>query len=179
MRKLNLIWGVYPVFGQECETTDEMFQSSIHAAISSPFVSQGDLIIITAGVPVGQSGTTNLMKVYVVGGVLLQGRGIGKKVVTAPVVVGSTPEELREKMVDGAVLVTTSTDKEIVDLMHRASVVITEEGGLTSHAAVVCVSLGIPVVVGVRGAVDTLRLEKEVTVDTHTGQIYSGKANIR
>jgi pyruvate kinase len=179
MRKLNLCWGVYPVFGQECETTDEMFQSSIHAAISSPFVSQGDLIIITAGVPVGQSGTTNLMKVYVVGGVLLQGKGIGKKVVTAPVVVGSTPAELRQKMFDGAALVTTSTDKEIVDLMHRASVVITEEGGLTSHAAVVCVSLGIPVVVGVRGAVDTLRLEKEVTVDTHTGQIYSGKANIR
>jgi pyruvate kinase len=178
MRKLNLLWGVFPVFGEECETTDEMFQSSIHAAISSSFVSQGDLILITAGVPVGQSGTTNLMKVYVVGGVLLQGKGIGKQVVTAPVVVGTSPDELREKMVDGAALVTCGTDKEIIDLIQRASVIITEEGGLTSHAAVVCVSLGIPVVVGVRGAVDTLRLEKMITVDTNTGQIYSGKANI-
>lgn len=177
-RKLNLLWGVVPVLGEECESTDEMFQSSIHAAISTSIVSQGDLIIITAGVPVGQSGTTNLMKVFVVGGVLLEGKGIGKQVITAPVVTGNTADELREKMVDGAVLVTCGTDKEIIDLIERASVVITEEGGLTSHAAVVCVSLGKPVVVGVRGAVETLRLERIVTVDAKSGQIYSGKANV-
>jgi pyruvate kinase len=178
LRKLSLVWGVVPVLGVECSNTDEMLQSSIHAAISSSIVSQGDLIIITAGVPVGQSGTTNLMKVFVVGGVLLKGQGIGKQVVTAPVVVGTTDAELREKMVDGAVLVTTATNRDIIDVIKRASVVITEEGGLTSHAAIVGLSLGIPVVVGVRGAVETLRLEREITVDTNRGQIYSGKANV-
>lgn len=178
IRKLSLVWGVYPVLGKEAPTTDEMFATAISASLENRCVKQGDLVVITAGVPVGKSGTTNLMKVHVIGGVLASGQGIGKQVVTGPVVVGNTAEELKGKMVDGAILVTRATDKDMIDSIKRAAAIITEEGGLTSHAAVVGVSLGIPVVVGVENATSLLAAETMVTVDADRGQIYSGKANV-
>jgi pyruvate kinase len=178
LRKLTLVWGVYPVKGKPAATTDEMFQTAISASLENHYVEQGDLVVITAGVPVGKSGTTNLMKVHVIGGAIARGQGIGKQVVTGPVVVGLTAEEIREKMVDGAILVTRATDKDMMDSFVRAAAVITEEGGLTSHAAVVGVSLGIPVVVGVQDATKLLAGESVVTVDSDRGQIYSGKANV-
>lgn len=177
-RKLQLIWGVYPVDGSICDSTDEMFQSAVQSALSTGYVKQGNLVIITAGVPVGKSGTTNLMKVYVVGGVLLQGQGIGKKVVSGQVVVGNTAEEINSQMVDGAIIVTRGTDKDMISSFELAAAVITEEGGLTSHAAVVGVSLGIPVVVGVKDAVEKLRNETIITVDSSRGSIYSGQADV-
>jgi pyruvate kinase len=178
MRHLTLCWGVDPVLGEKCHSTDEMFQVAIRAALSTDHVSIGDVVIITAGVPVGQSGTTNLMKVYVMGGVILKGQGIGKKVVTGPVVIGKTAEEIRKKMVDGGIIVTQSTDKDMIDCFERAAAVITEEGGLTSHAAIVGINLGIPVVVGAKDAMEVLKSESIVTVDANRGVIYSGKANI-
>jgi pyruvate kinase len=178
LRKLTLMWGVYPILGTHARTTDEMFNAAISASLENQFVKQGDLVVITAGVPVGKSGTTNLMKVHVIGGVLASGQGIGKQVVTGPVVVAATAEELRNKMVDGAIIVTRGTDKNMMDSIKRAAAIITEEGGLTSHAAVVGVSLGIPVVVGVENATTLLIGETQVTVDADRGHIYSGKAKV-
>lgn len=178
LRKLCLVWGVYPILGRPVTTTDEMLQSAIAASLESGVVRHGDSVVITAGVPVGQSGTTNIMKVHVIGDVLAKGQGVGKKVVTGEVVVGTSPEELEAKMTDGAILVTRSTDKDMMDVFERASAVIVEEGGLTSHAAVVGLSLGIPVVVGVEGATDVLQDGIEVTVDAERGHIYSGRANV-
>ncbi|MBD1372780.1 pyruvate kinase [Hazenella sp. IB182357] len=177
-RKLALIWGVYPVLGPTCTNTDEMFHAAITAAMTNEFVQQGDLVIITAGVPVGKSGTTNLMKVHVIGGILAKGQGLGKKVVSSGVVTGVSAEEINRKMVDGAVIVTKGTDKDMIESFKRASAVITEEGGLTSHAAVVGVSLGVPVIVGVVDAIKLLQNELMVTVDPERGHVYSGRANI-
>ncbi|MFC7442848.1 pyruvate kinase [Laceyella putida] len=177
-RKLSLVWGVYPVMGTRVNTTDEMFTATISSALEQGFVNQGDLVVITAGVPVGKSGTTNLMKVHVIGGAIARGQGIGKQVVTGPVIVGHTAAEINENMVDGAIIVVKASDKEMIESFKRAAAVISEEGGLTSHAAVVGVSLGIPVVVGVENACVLLANEKEVTVNADRGLIYSGKANV-
>lgn len=178
LRQLALVWGVYPVFGAAATSTDEMFQTSMTSALNSEIVQQGDLVILTAGVPVGQSGNTNLMKVHVIGGILAQGQGIGNKVVMGQVVLGFSAEEISQKMVDGAVIVTRSTDKSMMPLIKRASAIITEEGGLTSHAAVVGVSLGIPVVVGVDKITSKVQDKMEITVDSKRGKIYSGHANV-
>ncbi|AUS08228.1 pyruvate kinase [Laceyella sacchari] len=177
-RKLALVWGVYPLLGTRANTTDEMFHSTIATALEHGFVNQGDLVVITAGVPVGKSGTTNLMKVHVIGGFLARGQGIGKQVVTGPVVTGRTAAEINEKMVDGGIIVVKASDKEMIESFKRAAAVITEEGGLTSHAAVVGVSLGVPVVVGVENACKLLANEKEITVNVDRGHIYAGKANV-
>ncbi len=62
-RQMNLSWGVYPVLIDECSNTDALFDASIAAAIKSGIVSRGDIVVITAGAPVGISNTTNMMKV--------------------------------------------------------------------------------------------------------------------
>ncbi|MDN4592943.1 pyruvate kinase [Polycladomyces subterraneus] len=178
MAKLSLVWGVYPVKGTKVTNTDEMLQVAIRSALASKYVRHGDLVVITAGVPSGQSGSTNLMKVHVIGDVLASGQGVGKQVVTGTVVVGRSAEELREKMVDGAILVTPATDRDMMEAFERAAAVITEEGGLTSHAAVVGLSLGIPVIVGVDNATEILKDGMEITVDSDRGQIYSGRAKV-
>jgi pyruvate kinase len=178
LRRLALVWGVYPLFGSHCGTTDAVFQTAISTALSNGYIKQGDLVMITAGVPIGQIGTTNLMKVYIVGGILAKGQGIGKQVVTGAVVLGKTAAELRQQMVDGGIIVTYRTDKEMMELMERAGAIITEEGGLTSHAAVVGVSLGIPVIIGVENAVNLLQSETIVTVDSLRGQIFAGRAHV-
>lgn len=178
MRQLALVWGVTPIKGKKVHSTDEMLVSAIEESVKHGFVNHGDLVVITAGVPVGQSGTTNLIKVHVISDVLLKGQGVGQQVVTGRVVVVTTPEDYEQKMVPGAIIVTKGTDRDMVDWFEKAGAVIAEEGGLTSHAAVVGLNLGIPVVVGVEGATQALEDGMEITVDSIRGYIYAGKAKV-
>ncbi|MBM7620564.1 pyruvate kinase [Bacillus tianshenii] len=177
-RKLALVWGVYPRIGRQATTTDEMLDVAVEESINTGIVSHGDLIVITAGVPVGEKGTTNLMKIHVVGDVLASGQGIGRKSAFGRVVVAKTAEEAQSKMIQGAIFVTTGTDKDMMPALEKASALITEEGGLTSHAAVVGLSLGIPVIVGVDGATSLLKDGQEITVDSSRGTIYTGHASV-
>ena len=64
--QMSMSWGVYPALAEEVETTDELFCVAVDAALESGFVESGDKIVITAGVPIGKSGTTNLIKVETV-----------------------------------------------------------------------------------------------------------------
>lgn len=178
LRRLSLVWGVYAHLGKQASTTDEMLDTSVDSAVKSGYVKHGDLVVITAGVPVGEVGTTNLIKIHVVGEVLAKGQGIGRKSANGPVYVTNDPKEASERMPDGAILVTTSTDKDFIHAMQRAAAVVTEEGGLTSHAAVVGINLDIPVIVGVKDVVNTLRSVESITVDAERGNIYNGHAKV-
>lgn len=177
-RKLALVWGVYPRIGRQATSTDEMLDVAVEESLNTGIVSHGDLIVITAGVPVGEKGTTNLMKVHVVGDVLASGQGIGRKSAFGKVVVATTAEEAQTKMTDGAIIVTNGTDKDMMPALEKASALITEEGGLTSHAAVVGLSLGIPVIVGVEHATSVFHDGQEITVDSSRGTIYNGHASV-
>lgn len=177
-RKLSLVWGIEPQLGKTADSTDEMLDIAVETALQSNIVHHGDLVVITAGVPVGESGTTNLIKVHVVGDVIAKGQGIGKHSASGKIVVAKNAEEALEKMTDGAILVTISTDRDMMSAVERASALITEKGGLTSHAAIVGLSLGIPVVVGVQDAVRVLEEGQEITVDGARGDIYDGHASV-
>lgn len=176
INKLSLIWGVYAVLGKEVNSTDEMLASTINGALDSGYIKHGDLVIITAGVPIGKSGTTNLMKVHLVGDIAVRGQGIGNKVVTGKVVKGKTAKEIADRMEDGAIIVTVGTDRDMIESFQRASAVIAEEGGLTSHAAVVGLNLGIPVIVGAELALEKFEDGMIVTVDPEKGHVYAGKS---
>ncbi|MEB1807769.1 MAG: pyruvate kinase [Bacillaceae bacterium] len=178
LRRLALVWGVVPQLGREASTTDEMLDITVQAAMGSGYVKHGDLVVITAGVPVGETGTTNLLKVHVIGEVVAKGQGIGRRTATGKVVVASTAEEANEKVNVGDVLVTLSTDKDMIPAFEKAAAVITEEGGLTSHAAVVGLNLGKPVIVGVELASERFKDGEEVTVDSARGDIYRGHASV-
>ncbi|MFD1737117.1 pyruvate kinase [Bacillus salitolerans] len=177
-RRLALVWGVTARIGEKARTTDEMLDSSVMESLNTGLVKHGDLIVITAGVPVGETGTTNLMKVHVVGDMIVKGQGIGRKAAFGKVVVANSAEEANSKMKDGAILVTNSTDRDMMGALEKAAALITEEGGLTSHAAVVGLSLGIPVIVGVDQATSVLKDGQDVTVDSSRGVIYSGHASV-
>lgn len=178
MRRLCLVWGVIPALGRNAVNTDEMFQIALDSAKRMGYINLGDLVVITAGVPVGRSGTTNLIKIHHVGEMVAKGQGIGSQSAAGRIVVAHSPEEAIAKAVDGCVLVTPSTDKEYMPAIQKASAVITETGGITSHAAVVCLELGIPAVIGVEQAMSKFTDGMEVTVYAEVGVISSGKPSL-
>ncbi|GBG08845.1 pyruvate kinase [Paenibacillus agaridevorans] len=178
MRRLALGWGVFPVKGAEASTTDEMFETAVKGAMSTGLLSLGDTIVITAGVPVGRAGTTNLIKIHHIGELLAHGQGIGSQTVTGKLVVARTAEEAISKMNVGDILVAVSTDKEYMPAFEKAGAVITEQGGITSHAAVCGLNLSIPVILGVANATDNLHDGMEVTVYAETGVVYSGQSKV-
>ncbi|MEM1502380.1 pyruvate kinase [Domibacillus sp. 8LH] len=178
MRSLSLVWGVFPVMGLSVSSTDDMLDNAIVHCLDEGLISHGELVVITAGVPVGESGTTNLMKIHVVGDILVKAQGIGRHSAYGRVVTAKTASEAIEKVKPGDILVTYGTDREMMPAIEKCSALITEEGGLTSHAAVVGINLGIPVIVDVEGALNTLSDGQEITVDAARGIIYNGHANV-
>ncbi|WP_077214221.1 pyruvate kinase [Bacillus dakarensis] len=178
LRRLALVWGVYPQLGQFAATTDDMLESAVEESLNSSIVKHGDLVVITAGVPVGETGTTNLMKIHVVGDVLVKAQGIGRKSTYGKVVIAHSAEEALAKVKEGSVLVTIGSDADMVPAIEKCSALITEEGGLTSHAAVVGLSLGIPVIVGAEKATSLMKDGQEVTVDAARGVVYNGHASV-
>ncbi len=178
MRKLALVWGVQPLLAGVKNNSDEMMAVAIGASLSAGLINIGDLVIITAGVPVGVHGTTNLIRVHTVGEILARGAGIGHRAVTGTARVVRSAEEALEKMNPGDILVTIATGSDFIPAVAKAGAVITETGGLTSHAAIVCLEFGIPVVVGVEAAMELLPDGNMITVDSQRGLIYSGTARV-
>lgn len=174
-RGLMLNWGVYPTVAEKPSTTDEMFDLATKKAVDLGFAKEGDLILITAGVPVGERGTTNVMKIQLIGSKLLEAQGVGEKTVVANAVVAKSAEEAIAKAKDGMVLVVPTTDKEYMPAFEKAAAVIVEEGGLTSHAAVVGIAKDIPVIVGAKDATTTIEDGELVTVDPRRGIVYRGE----
>ena len=108
------------------------------------FAKEGDLILITAGVPVGERGTTNVMKIQMIGSKLLEAQGIGEKSIVSNAVVANSAEEAIAKAKDGMILVVPTTDKEYMPAIEKAAALVVEDGGLTSHAAVVGIAKDLP-----------------------------------
>jgi len=177
-RQLALSWGVYPMLSELKETTDELFEEAVDRALESGIVKNGDLVVITAGIPVGISGTTNILKVHLVGHVLVEGIGINNLSVSGNLCVAKSEEEALREFNDGDILVIHSTTNSLLPILKKASGIITEEGGVTSHAAVVGLTLDIPVITGAKGATKILRSGTTVTIDSSRGLVYSGVAKV-
>ncbi len=176
--KLTLAWGVYPLTGKRATTIDGILQEAVDASLENNYIDHGDVVVITAGVPVGQAGTTNLMKIHIIGDLVASGQGIGKANVYGRAVVAETAEDLKGVDVKDAIIVTKSSDKDMIHLIEQCAGLVTEEGGLTSHGAVVGLSLGIPVIVGVEGATEKILDGSPITMHAETGCIYSGHARV-
>jgi pyruvate kinase len=176
-RQLSLSWGVYSMLMDELEGTDDIINLSVMEALRKNHIQAGDLVVITAGVPVGVSGTTNLIKVHVASEILLSGKGIGKQSITGRAIVVNSNEDL-EKVEKGDILVSYATNRDYIEAMERAGAVVVEEGGLTSHAAIVGLNLHKTTVVEVDNATTKLENGDIITVDGKTGLIYSGKSKV-
>ncbi len=178
MRKLSLYWGVYPVRISKMNSTDEIIDKSVEKAVELGYIQNGDLTVITAGVPVGISGSTNLLKVHIVSELLYKKVGAGKETVIARARVAKNAAELRDKFEDGDIIVMAATDKDVIDCMSRASAIIVEEGGLTSHAFIAALNLGKEVVVGAENCTKEIKDGELLTVNGKQGVVYRGQAKI-
>jgi pyruvate kinase len=176
-RKLRLVYGVVPVIKPEAMETDALIERAVEGALESGLVKNGDLIVITAGVPVGVQGSTNLIKVHTVADVLVSGTGIGRNPVTGKARLVETEEDVAAFQ-EGEILIARMTDTEFIPAMEKCAGIVAEEGGLTSHAAVVGLSLGKPVIVGAAGAMSRITTGMVVTLDVSHGQVLRGEATV-
>ena len=175
MRQMGLVWGVYPLLAEKGLSTDDVFEKSVQSALDMDYISSGDLVVITAGVPVGIAGTTNLINVHIASEILIRGVGVGTTNISgrARLVTDSNME-----IEQGDIIVASSTDKDMMNIINKASAIITEEGGLTSHAAVVGVSLGIPVIVSATNALKIIEDNETITIDAQSGLVYKGEVKM-
>ena len=176
-RQLSLSWGVYTVNCQQAGNTDDLIDNSIEASKNEGFIHDGELVVITAGVPTGVSGTTNLIKVHVVSEEICQGVGIGRTTVEGKVRFVKSGE-VCESFNEGDILVTSMTDKEMNPYIEKASAIITEDGGMTSHAAIVGINLGKPVIVSATNILSSVEDGEIITVDTTRGAVYRGSSRV-
>lgn len=177
-RQMALSWGVIPLICNEMKTnTDDLIHLAVETAVDAGLLNDGELAVITAGVPLGVSGTTNLMKVHIVGDVLVSGEGINNDTVTSTVCVANTAEEAAERFAAGQILVMPKTTSEVLPLLKSAAGIITEEAGKDSHAAIVGMTLDIPVIVGAEHATTVLKSGIAVTMDASKGLVMAGRQN--
>lgn len=178
VRKMKAYWGVTPILSESSKNTDKLIDLSIEAAKKNGLLKDGDLVVVTAGVPVGVVGTTNLIKVLQVGEKLLNGLGIGDESYCGKVVVVKSITDFETKFNAGDIVVLSGVEDEMCCYLQQAGGIICEAGGLTSNAAIIGVNNHLPVIVGCRDAVNKLTNVSEVTIDTSAGIVYKGKMNI-
>lgn len=107
--------------------------------------------------------------------ILVRGLPASPGVVVGTAKVALTVEEAAKLINKGDILVTKMTDPDWVPYMKIAAAIITDEGGMTAHAAIVSRELGIPCIVGAKNATKVLKTGMEVTVDATHGVVYEGK----
>ena len=177
-RQLALVWGAYPVVKKGRKTTDDLLNNAVATAVATEKVGNGDLIIITAGVPTGEKGTTNMMKLHLVGDEIAKGQGVGRGSTTGKTVISKTASDLEGKDLSESIIVTNSVDESYVPYVEKAAGLITEENGITSPSAIVGLEQGIPTIIGVENATKELKNDLLVTVDANQGRIFEGYANV-
>jgi len=175
LRRVALVWGVKAFKVAKAKDTDTVIENAVARAMETEIIQPGDLVVISAGIPIGIRGATNMIKVHIAGEILLKGMGIGSNSATGRVCIANSAEEAEEKFETGDILVTQCTAKDMVKYMERAAGIVTEAGGLTSHAAVVGLTLGKVTIVGVENATEQLKDDYIVTIDAQGGLIYKAQ----
>ena len=170
MRRLALTWGVYPVKSEIAGNTDEVIENAIEVSKNAGYIHNGELVVITAGVPVGISGTTNLIKVQVVGHILVNGKGISNKKVSGNLCVCHNADDLKT-FKTGDILVAHDTNNMMMEQIRQASGLIVETESESCHAAIVGLSLDIPVLIGASQALQFLKSSAFVELDAENGVV--------
>ena len=175
-RQLSLSWGITSLLMGPAKSTDELIEMSTALAQKNGYLHNGELAVVTAGVPVGVSGTTNMIKIHMVGNCLSTGVGVGREnadltSASGKACVCRTLDEVRAKFKPGMVLVVPSTSNEMLSFVRDAAALVVEEPGLNSHAASAGKALLKPTVVGAAGATSHIRDGLMVAVDCAHGSV--------
>ncbi len=177
-RQLALSWGIIPAKSKLCTSIDELFDYAVDIAKATGVVADGDVVVITGGAPVGVSGTTNILKVHLVGDVLVQGVSTNKLNVSGELFVTSNPEADMAGFRDGMILCVPKTTNSMLPIIKRSAGIICEEEGVGCHAGIVGLALDIPVLVGAKNATKLLKSGTVVTIDGTQGTVYGGTTKL-
>ena len=170
-RQLALSWGTVPLMIAEESNTDDLFEHAVDAAVQNGLVHDGELVVLTAGVPLGICGTTNLMKVHVVGHLLSRGQGLHGGKVVAPLCVIRNLEKDAKDFNTGDVIVCHQTTREMFSMLRKSSAIVLEDDNPEGHGAIAGMSLDIPVIIGAKNATNILKSGAVVTVDGEKGTV--------
>ena len=169
-RQVGLCWGVHPLLLEEKSNADDLFDYAVDATEKAGYIEKGDVVILTAGVPLGVSGTTNLIKVQVAGHILVRGRGINKKRVSGNLCVCHDMNDLKQFKA-GDIIVAKDTNNDMMDQIRQASGLIVEAKDMNCHAAIVGLSLDIPVLIRAEQALEILKSSAYVELDAEYGVV--------
>lgn len=169
-RQMGLSWGIYPLLLEEKNNADDLFDHAVDATEKAGYISKGDVVILTAGVPLGVSGTTNLIKVQMAGHILVRGRGINKKKVSGNLCVCLEADDLKQFKA-GDIIVAKDTNNEMMEQIRQASGLIVEAEDMNCHAAIVGLSLDIPVLIRAENALKLLKASAYVELDAENGVV--------
>lgn len=172
-RQLQLVWGVKPLLVLDLPSTGQTFEAAINVAQEKGVLTEGDVVVMTAGTLQGVSGSTDLIKVEIVTAVLGEGVGIGQGEVSGRAHVLHNGMDIGSFMA-GDILIASHTSADYVEAIRHASGIVTEDANLDGHAAVVGLRLGVPVIVGVQDATTKIPDGSIVTLDVKKGVVYSG-----
>ena len=175
-RQLSLSWGITPLMMSLAHSTDELIVLSTSLAKEHGYLHDGELAVVTAGVPVGVSGTTNMIKIHMIGNCLATGVGVGREDAdlsnaSGRACVCHTLDEVRAKFKPGMVLVVPSTNNEMLGYVRDSAALVVEEPGLNSHAAIAGKALLKPTIVGAAGATAHIRDGLMIAVDCAHGSV--------
>ena len=168
-RQMALYWGLVPITMPRASSTDQLVDLAIQSAQEAGLVKHGDLVVVTAGVPVGISGTTNMIRIAQVGGSLVNAIGVGSQIASGPLCICRTLEDIPEKFHPGDVLVVPYTNNEVLPWLRQAAAIVSEEASADCHTATVGLLLNKPVIVAASDATRRLKDGTFVSVDCARG----------
>lgn len=168
--QLSLEWGVTPIKVENHKDTDTILETSIESSLNKKLVEAGDTVVLTAGVPVGTTGSTNLLKVETVSKVIGNATAIGREKVMARAVVINDASDYKD-FKDGDIIIAKATNKDMINLMEKSAGFVTEEAGFTSHGAITAISLEKTAIVGLYNATDKIKTGDYITLDPTDGTV--------
>ncbi len=173
-RELALWWGVQPVRLSEMSDINVAAKEAINTCVAKGLLPEGELVVITAGVPVGRPGSTNVVEVLTTGTILLSGTPLSHKNAVGKVCIARTPEEALEKATPGCILVVRQLSEEYRPVLEKVGAVLFESGLLFAEGNTLAIDYNLPCIVGVADAFSTLMDDDTVSIDGSRGLVYKG-----
>ncbi|MBX9744690.1 MAG: hypothetical protein K2X08_05710, partial [Chlamydiales bacterium] len=176
--QLAFNWGVIPVLSEECRNAKEAFATASSYALEHKIIVFGDVVVVTAGVPFGKKGSTNMMMVESIGEVLVRGyKGVGGRV-SGKVTIVLSSEARTEEQIKDKLVVLAHCDHECLSLLKQARGIILQNyiGDIASekYAEFIGKNYNISVMTRADGAMASLKEGEEVTLDPTRGIVYQG-----
>lgn len=177
-RRLSVIRGVTSLLMEAIDPEKDIFNQIEECALASNLVGFGDLVMITAGIPAGISGATNTMRVRALGAFVAKGLGIGKGKHIGPVRIINSLEDAKHKIKEGDIIFSNVLNESYAPYIRLAGAILTEESRYTSYAAFAGRTLGIPVIAGVKNALEVLVEDTTISVDATSGIIHNSSKQL-